>query len=156
MMDLPTFRAIAGFAAAFHYRVSGDSMEPTYRPGDILLVDRMSMSCIWPSRGDVIVLLDPRDHASQLLKRVVAVQGDKVEFVDGILLVNGDPIDESYLHGLPPTLGLVNDSWDIQEHSFFVLGDNRAKSTDSRKFGPFPANGIVGRVKFRYWPVCRW
>lgn len=148
-------RAIAGFAAAFHYRVYGDSMEPTYRNGDILLVDRMSISCRCPSRGDVIVLLDPRDHDAQLLKRVVAVPGDEVEFVDGILLVNGNPINESYLHGLPPMLGLANASWDIRERNFFVLGDNRTKSTDSREFGLLPVTLIVGRVKFRYWPVCR-
>ena len=152
---LYVLRAIAGFATGAHYRVRGDSMAPTYMEGDILSVGRSSSTGRSPSRGDVVVFLDPRDSSSRFLKRVVAVPGEEVGFVEGTLLVNREPLGEPYLHGLPPTLGLGSDSWVLEDDEFFVLGDNRARSTDSRDFGPVQADSIVGRVRFRYWPFRR-
>ena len=151
----PVLRPVAALATGLHYRVRGDSMAPAYAPGDLLFAARSSLTGRLPSRGDVVVLLDPRDAGSTLLKRVVAVPCEEVGFVEGTLFVNGEPLGEPYLHGLPPTLGLGNDSWALENDEFFVLGDNRVRSTDSRDFGPVRANSIVGRVRFRYWPVRR-
>ena len=99
---------------------------------------------------------DPRLPAREELKRIVGLPGEELRFEDGLLYVDGAPLDEPYLEGLPPTLGLEARCWRLGPGEYFVMGDNRAHSTDSREYGPVRAEMLVGRVVLRYWPPRRW
>ncbi len=130
-------------------------MNPTFTPGDQLLVSRTRQARVDISRGDVVVVRDPRDGQRRYLKRVVGLPGERVQHIEGVLLVNGNTIDEDYLGGLPPVIGLQQATWDLSDQQYFVLGDNRAHSTDSREFGPIRYDDIVGIARFRYWPLSK-
>jgi signal peptidase I len=90
------------------------------------------------------------------LKRIVGLAGEELRFEDGQLHVDGDVIDEPYLDGLPPTLGLGAENWRLGAEEYFVMGDNRVRSTDSREYGPVGADLLVGKARLRYWPPLRW
>ena len=128
-------------------------MEPSLCDGDLLLVRRPRAA---PRRGSVIVIDAPRDNGPRWqVKRVVGLPGERVTFDDGLLFVNDAPHTEPYLGGLPAYLGLDRTTFDIGDDRYFVLGDNRAHSTDSRSFGPISANRIVGIFVARLWPPFR-
>ncbi len=133
--------------------VNGDSMAPTFRDGDLLLVSRTQDAV--PDRGDLVVLkLQEADDMTHV-KRVVGLPGDTIAFDDGSLFVNDGAISELYLGGLPQTLGLESRRWMVANDECFVLGDNRAHSTDSREYGPVPLSTIRGVAKLRIWPIVR-
>jgi len=137
------------------YVVRGPSMSPTFAPGDQLLVSRVRQRTMKVSRGDVVVMRDPLEGERRYLKRVFGLPSERIEQIEGSLLVNGKRVREGYLGGLPSVVGLEEAAWDLGEHQYFVLGDNRAQSTDSREFGPIMPDDIVGIVRFRYWPLYR-
>jgi signal peptidase I len=130
------------------FRIPSQSMEPTLRPGDQTLVDKLSGDR--PDRGDLVAFHAPRT-GEILLKRVVAVGGDTVGLEDGVLVVDGrqvrdpDAIDSVYF-------GPVK----VRPGAIFVMGDNRANSDDSRDFGAVPTDRIIGRAVARVWPPSRW
>ena len=82
--------------------------------------------------------------------------GEEVRLEEGLLYVDGAVLDEPYLGGLPSTLGLESRRWRVGPDEYFVMGDNRVRSTDSREYGPVKADLLVGRVLLRYWPPRRW
>jgi len=129
--------------------VKGNSMEPCLHDGDRLVVDRVSYEVGEVHRGDVVVLRYPRNPSVDFVKRVVALPGDRVAMQHGVLLVNEAPAD-SY--------GCIPDHQDMPaltvppEH-FFVLGDNRPISCDSRDFGLVAHDLLKGRVRVRIWPL---
>ncbi|MGC6487247.1 MAG: signal peptidase I [Planctomycetota bacterium] len=129
--------------------VRGDSMEPALRDGDRLVVDRVTYSLADVSRGDVVVLRYPRNPKVDFVKRVVGLPGDEVALRAGVLYVNGAPADD---------YGCIRDRADmsrrrVPEGEFFVLGDNRPVSCDSREFGLVAEHLIKGRVRARFWPL---
>ena len=137
--------------------VDGRSMQPTFDDGERLIVSRVHYLLMRPHRGDVIVFnsLSPREPDIMLIKRVIGEPGDTVEWRDQQLYVNNVPIEEEYL-GEPCNLSHCPDeTWQLGPNEYFVMGDNRNASRDSRSFGPVPINHIVGRVVFRYWPLPR-
>ena len=87
------------------------------------------------------------------LKRVIGFPRESIRQSDGVLLVNGRRLDEDYLGGLPAVIGLEEESWNLGDGEFFLLGDNRAHSTDSRQLGPVRLDNIDGTVRFRFWPL---
>lgn len=129
--------------------VYGQSMEPNLHPNQRLIVDKLSYRLRPPQRNDIVVV-DLPDMEEMLVKRIVALPGEKVEVHRGVVYVNGDAIPEPYPHDLtaydmaPLTLGPL---------AYFVMGDNRGNSNDSRSFGPVTRDEIVGRVWLRYWPL---
>ncbi|MDQ7858166.1 MAG: signal peptidase I [Armatimonadota bacterium] len=134
------------------YMVDQYSMEPTLLPHDRVLVNKFLYRLGEPQRGDIVVLRYPRDPGRNYIKRLVAVPGDRVEIRDGRLRVNGTPIEEIYVNGTPtgdygPEV--------VPEGSYFVLGDNRNNSEDSRAFGFVRRDLIVGRAMLIYWPPAR-
>ena len=135
------------------YRVRGDSMTPTLRDGDYLLARRFGGMKRKPARGDIVIVAMP---AQSQLKRVVGLPGERVAFADGMLLINGDRFAEPYLRGLPPYLGLGEYKFELGGDEYFVMGDNRAHSTDSRHYGPVSGSCIEGRAVWRVWPARRW
>ena len=138
------------------FAVTGDSMEPSFRSGDYLLVDRRGPLARRPARGAVVVVRDPRDRGQLYLKRVVGLPGEELALEEGAAYVNGVHLPEPYLGGLPASPGLEGRSWRLGTDEYLVLGDNRAHSTDSRQFGPLGRDLILGRAWLRCWPPARW
>ena len=135
------------------YRVQGESMAPKLRQDDYLLVRRFEGHNRQPVRGDIVVVATPERIQ---LKRIVALPGEHVAFSDGMLIINGDRLVEPYLHGLPPYLGLDESNYALERDEYFVMGDNRTHSTDSRHYGPVKRVQIEGRAVCRVWPPHRW
>jgi signal peptidase I len=104
----------------------------------------------------VVVVVAPGDSHLRYVKRVVGLPGEEVRILDGALLVDGARLIEPYLGGLPSSVGLGDSVWGLGPEEYFVLGDNRLRSTDSREYGPVGARLIVGKAWFRYWPLRGW
>jgi signal peptidase I len=138
--------------------IPSESMEPTLHIGDRVLVNKLSYNLHDVHRGDVIVFERPPVASSQedgeikdLIKRVIAVEGDTIEGRDGEVYVNGDRIEEDYLEPGTPTTDLEEET--IKPDHVFVMGDNRTNSEDSRVFGQVPEDDIVGRAFVRVLPI---
>jgi signal peptidase I len=136
------------------FRVQGTSMEPQLSDGERIVVNKFVYRFRPIERGDVVVFWYPRDPSVSFIKRVVALPGDTVEIRSGRLLVNGVVDPESYLpaayrdhDNFPPT--------EIAKGFYFVLGDHRRSSNDSRSWGEVPERYIYGRAVFRFWPLRR-
>jgi signal peptidase I len=132
--------------------VKGHSMEPSLLDGDRLVVDRIAYSLARVQRGDVVVLRYPRNPQVDFVKRVVGLPGDRVAMRDGRVFVNGEVFE--------PQECCIQDHEDltdqiVPEGSYFVLGDNRPISCDSREFGLVAAELLKGRVRVRFWPLDR-
>ncbi|HRA64392.1 MAG TPA: signal peptidase I [Caldilinea sp.] len=129
--------------------VFGQSMEPNLHPHQRLIVDKISYRLHGPHRNDIVVI-DLPIMEELLVKRIVAMPGEVVEIRGGVVYVNGQAVTEPFPHDTSPidmapmTLGPL---------SYFVLGDNRSNSNDSRSFGPVSLDQILGRVWLRYWPL---
>ena len=138
------------------YAVTGESMAPSFRPGDRLLGDRIGDPTTPLSRGDTVIVRDPRHDERRYLKRIVGLPGEELRLTDGVLLVDGHRLPEPYLNGLPASPGLDERNWKLEAGKYLLLGDNRAHSADSRDFGPVSLGMVLGRVWFRCWPLSRW
>jgi len=136
------------------FRVQGTSMEPLLSDGERIVVNKFVYRFRPIERGDVVVFWYPRDPSVSFIKRVVALPGDSVEIRSGQLLVNGLAARESYL----PDSFRDSDSFpatQIAKGFYFVLGDHRRSSNDSRSWGEVPERYIYGRAVFRFWPPRR-
>ncbi|HHC08037.1 MAG TPA: signal peptidase I [Actinobacteria bacterium] len=131
------------------FAIVESSMEPALEPGDWVLARRATGPL---RRGDVVVFPDPLESDRFLVKRVVGLGGERIELVDGRVLVDGRPLDDPWGRG--PTR--PSDVWDVPDDAVFVLGDRRTVSAgDSRRIGPLPRSRIGWRVVARYWPPGR-
>jgi signal peptidase I len=146
------FFLIAFVAQAF--RVQGTSMEPLLLDGERIVVNKFVYRFQPIERGDVVVFWYPRDPSVSFIKRVVARPGDRVEMRSGRLFVDGRPVREAYLDegsrdadSFPAT--------EVRKGYYFVLGDHRRSSNDSRTWGEVPERYIYGRAVFRFWPLRR-
>jgi signal peptidase I len=147
------------------YRIPSASMEDTLLIGDRVLVDRVSWRFAQPARGDIVVFHPPFD-GPVLIKRIIGLPGDEMSLSGGFVYVNGRRLDEPYVRRIdgrqepsePFSNGLP---WSLQEPykvpagSYFVMGDNRTDSGDSREFGPIKREQFVGRAFAKYWPPGR-
>ncbi len=125
------------------FRISGESMMPTFEDGEFILVDRLSYVVSTPQRGDVVILRFPGDpDRRKFIKRVIGLPGETVTVTDNVVAVNGVPLDEAYLPRLTPTA--PNVSRVLRRDEVFVMGDNRPNSDDSRFFGPVPVRNLIG------------
>jgi signal peptidase I len=138
--------------------VSGSSMVPNFHNSDYLIIDRLSYLTGNPKRGDVIVLLYPKDTTQFFIKRVIGLPGDSISFNQGHVIItdsqypNGFTLPESYLPNQAETFGQSGSIGPLGSDEYFVLGDNRTASSDSRVWGILPRNDIVGRVWVRVYP----
>ncbi len=133
--------------------VRGHSMEPSLWDGDRLVVDRVTCSLGEVSRGDVVVLRYPRNPMVDFVKRIVGVPGDTVSLRCGQLWVNGEMVaseDWTCINDAETT-----EDYAVPDGHYFVLGDNRPVSCDSREFGLVRAALLKGRVRARFWPLDR-
>lgn len=140
------------------FYVKGASMEPNYYDHDYLLIDEISYRFHEPQRGDVVVIRYPRDHSQFFIKRVVGLPGERIVIKDGEVFVAQSredlkKVNEPYLGEWVTTQG--NQDITLQWGQYFVLGDHRNASLDSRSFGPVTRAEIVGRSWIRAWPFDR-
>lgn len=136
--------------------VSGESMETTFSTGQYLIVDQLSYHFEEPQRGDVIVFRYPKDPSKFFIKRVIGVPGDTVEVIAGqqVKITNtthpeGVTLDEYYIQDMKPGASVTEK---LGENEFFVMGDNRNKSSDSRAWGVLQRDKIIGRAFLRLFP----
>ena len=136
--------------------VRGQSMEPNFYQGDYLIIDELSYQFRAPQRGEVIVFKYPQDPSQRYIKRIIGLPGEKVKIQSGQVFIYKDgkeqALDElAYLSQFVSTLGDMQTT--LGKTEYFVLGDNRSVSADSRRWGPLPEENIIGRVFLRAWPV---
>jgi signal peptidase I len=138
-----------GFQVA---RVDGLSMAPTLEDHDRLIVNKLVYELGDPRPGDIVMLYYPLNPEKMFVKRVIAREGDTVRIVDGRVYVNDVPLHDDYV----PAEFRSHDDWGpqvIQQGYYFVMGDHRNNSSDSRHWGQVPKKYIVGKVKVRWWPL---
>lgn len=135
--------------------VQGMSMEPNFSSGDYLIIDEITYRFIEPKRGEVIVFKYPKNPTQRYIKRIIGLPGETIEIKNGKVIVfdntENQYLDElEYLPDSLQTKGNIRVS--LNEDEYFVLGDNRAFSSDSRRWGSLPRKNIVGKVLLRAWP----
>ncbi|MBX4199147.1 signal peptidase I [Candidatus Parcubacteria bacterium] len=138
--------------------VDGASMDPTFASGQYLIVDELSYHFETPPRGSVIIFRYPKDESKYFIKRIIGLPNETVKLEHGkVTIVNkehpeGFALDEPYVE-------LTKDdtsSYNLSDGEYFVMGDNRAGSADSRYWGPVPTRDIIGRPILRLWPPSLW
>ncbi len=143
------------------FYVKGSSMEPSFYDHEYLIVDEISYRFKDPQRGDVIVFRYPRNPQEYFIKRIVGTPGDKIQIKDGGIYIynidnpQGVAIDEPYLLDGTKTYSLAKEVITLGEEEYYVFGDNRNSSKDSRSFGAVKRSFIIGRVLLRGWPFDR-
>ena len=138
-----------GFQVA---RVDGRSMAPTLEDHDRLIVNKLVYEIGEPRPGDIVMLYYPINPEKMFVKRVIAQENDTVRIVDGRVYVNDVPLHDDYV----PEEFRSHDDWGpitVQQCYYFVMGDHRNNSSDSRHWGQVPKKYIVGKVKIRWWPL---
>lgn len=155
MRDMVVSVIVSAFIIIFLYqpvRVEGTSMLPVLEDQDRLFINKMAYRVGEIHRGDVVVFLYPRDHEKSYIKRVIALPGDDLRIDRGRVYVNGRAIAEKYV---PPrfTDERSESEMVVPKDRFFVMGDHRSISSDSRDFGPVDRGLIYGKAAFVYWPM---
>jgi signal peptidase I len=140
--------------------VEGLSMYATLDDNDYLIANKIDYRLHAPQRGDIIILRPPADNSKDFIKRVIALPGEKLLIRDSVVYINGHKLDEPYL----PEAWIQLNNWPspgqgspdgavMPPNQYFVMGDNRNRSQDSRIFGPIGRDRIDGRAWFRIWPL---
>lgn len=143
------------------FYVKGASMEPNFYDHEYLIINEISYRFSDPRRGDIIVFRYPRNPQEYFIKRVIGLPGEKIQIKEGdIYMYNIDNpqgiiLEEPYLSDGTKTYGLSKEAVSLGEDEYFVLGDNRNSSKDSRSFGSVNRSFIIGRVLLRGWPFSR-
>jgi signal peptidase I len=155
MRDLIISLAISTFIIVFLYqpvKVEGTSMMPSLDDQERIFINKFVYRLEPIQRSDIVVFRYPRDPAKSFIKRVIGVAGDHVRIVDGRVYLNGKMLAEDYVPRIYED-GRSYPEIVVPYDSYFVLGDHRSLSNDSRDFGPVDASYIYGKAVFGYWPV---
>jgi signal peptidase I len=155
LRDLVISVAVSAFIIIFLYqpvRVEGTSMLPMLEDQDRLFINKIAYRVGEIQRGDVVVFLYPHDHEKSYIKRVIALPGDTLRIDHGQVIVNGKRVAESYV---PRRFSddRSQPEMTVPGNEYFVMGDHRSISSDSRDFGPVDRNLIYGKAAFVYWPM---
>lgn len=139
------------------FLVKGASMEPNFQDGNYLIIDELSYRFRQPQRDEIIVFKYPKDPKQYFIKRIIGLPNERVEIKDQKVTIynqqspNGFVLDESYLP--PENVTKGNENFQLGPNDYFVMGDNRLYSSDSRYWGPVPSDDLVGKVWLRAWPL---
>lgn len=165
LFDLVQTLVIAGaifvviYAFLFRpYQVNGHSMDPTFQNGEYVLTNLITLRLGPLKRGDIVVFVAPPDKEKDYIKRIIGLPGDKVKLLNGSVYLNGQKLDQlSFLSSEVRTNGgsFLSDGDEVvvPEEQYFVMGDNREFSSDSREWGFVTKNAIIGKSFFVYWPI---
>lgn len=139
------------------HKISGQSMMPNFQDAEYLLTEKVTYYTRNPERGDVIVFTPPVSDTDEFIKRVIGLPGERVELKDGHVYINDKLLRESYLKDDVFTYGGTflsdNVEYTVPDGEYFVMGDNRPNSSDSRYWGPITKSVISGRAWIAYWPT---
>jgi len=155
LRDVLISLVVSAFFIIFLYqpvKVEGTSMMPTLEDQERVFINKFVYKLEPIERGDVIVFRYPRDPAKSYIKRVIAVAGDHVQIEAGVVFVNGHRLSEPYVPRMYEDVRSYPETT-VPDHSYFVLGDHRNLSNDSRDFGPVDGDFIYGKAVFGYWPM---
>lgn len=136
--------------------VSGASMEHTFQSGEYLIVDQLSYRFEEPKRGDVIIFRYPKDPSKYFIKRIIGIPGDTIDIRGNVVTIknsehpDGTTLTEPYILAMAPNTTLTET---LGDHEYFVMGDNRNASSDSRMWGVLTRDKIVGRAFLRLYPL---
>lgn len=148
--------AIYLFIAQPH-KVSGSSMLPTLLTGDYIITNKVGYRFSSPQKGQIIVFKNPRKETEDFIKRIIGIPGDKVKILNSKIIVNGKELEENYLDETiitnPRSFLKEGEEIIVPEGRYFVMGDNREASSDSREWGYITKEEIIGQALFRYWPI---
>lgn len=135
--------------------VIGLSMYPALNDGDYLLVDKISYHFTDPDRFDIVVFPFRYQENTFYMKRIIGLPGETVQIVDGIIYINGRELNETFGYGEIRNPGLASEQITLKQDEYFVLGDNRNNSSDSREpsVGNILRSDIIGKARFRIWPL---
>jgi signal peptidase I len=174
LLALLIFLMVRG--VVLNFRVDGNSMEPTLSHAEMLIINRRAYTSFDlnsvlsvvpgvdretedrryifnpPQRGDIVVFRPPGASSDPYIKRIVALPGETVEIHDGAVYINGQRLEENYVSSVTNWRGGDQASIQVPEGEFFMLGDNRENSSDSRTFGTVPKDDIIGKSWLAYWP----
>jgi len=140
------------------FQVSGQSMYPTFNDGQYILTNIVFLNFEGPKLGDTVVFKAPNDPEKDFIKRIIGIEGDRIYIKDGKVYRNGKLLDESAylkpdLFTGPEAFLAEREEVTVPPDSYFVLGDNRPHSADSREWGFIPIKNIIGKSYFLYWPL---
>jgi signal peptidase I len=155
LRDLVVSVVVSAFIIIFLYqpvRVEGTSMLPVLEDQDRLFINKLAYRVGDIHRGDVVVFLYPHDHEKSYIKRVIALPGDTLRIDHGLVYVNGSRVKEPYVPNRFED-DRSQPEMTVPQHEYFVMGDHRSISSDSRDFGPVDRELIYGKAAFVYWPM---
>lgn len=139
--------------------IDGASMEPNFHDGEYILTNKIEYKLNVPQRGDVVIFKSPINPQRDYIKRIVALPGERIRLSHNTIYINDQPLHEPYI---PENIYTVQGSYlkdnneiVIPQDKYFVLGDNRQHSSDSREFGPIEKTEFIGKAYLRYWPFTR-
>lgn len=139
------------------HRIKGSSMEPNFHDGEYLLTDKITYRFNEPKKGDVVVFKAPPTYEDEFIKRIIGVPGDRIRVTESGVYINDQLLIESYIPQTtktrPGRFTTDGQTVVVPDGQFFVMGDNREKSQDSRNIGFIPEDKITGRAWLVYWPV---
>jgi signal peptidase I len=143
------------------FYVKGASMEPNFYDHEYLIIDEITYRFQEPQRGDIIVFRYPRNPQEYFIKRIIGLPNEEIKIKDDQVVIynetnpDGVALEETYLDEGVKTYSMTEDTINLEENEYYVLGDNRNSSKDSRSFGPVNRSFITGRVILRGWPLSR-
>ncbi len=139
--------------------INGASMEPNFHNGEFILTNKVLYRFQNPQRGDIVIFKSPRNKDIDYIKRIIGLPGETVLLKDNTLWVNGQRVGEPYLDPGTPIFGGTylreNQPMVVPPGEYFVAGDNRTHSSDSREFGPIAKEDFIGKAFLRYWPFTK-
>ena len=136
-------------------QIKGASMEPTFYNGNYIFTSKVTYKIRTPKRGDIVVFYSPKNHDIEFIKRIIGIPGDTILIENNEIYVNGNILNEQYISAkttlIPGNFAQEGVPIEVLENHYFVMGDNRPRSSDSREFGTIPTDSIVGQVFYRYF-----
>jgi signal peptidase I len=144
--------------ASVRFIVEGPSMQPNFETGQFLIVSRINYLLGEPQRGDIVVFHPPGKPSDEppYIKRVIGLPGETVEIRNAHVYINGIELSEPYINEPCIPARCEDQTWELGSDEFFVMGDNRNHSSDSRAFGPVKHDTVIGEALVRYWPPKDW
>lgn len=139
------------------HEVKGSSMEPNFQNNEYILTDKISYRFNNPKRGEVVIFKAPNNPDVDYIKRIIGLPGDKVKVEKSYVYLNNQKLNEYYLKDLtalfPGSFMIEGINITVEDGKYFVMGDNRSHSSDSREFGLIEKSSIIGKAVLKYWPI---